>query len=67
MLLAQTFFGCIVNINYSRASSPTRTVFRLNTNQSHAYEDVSAKRSKPFYLDYQLAATKLIAHTPFSA
>jgi len=28
-----------VNINQSRAISTTRTVFRLNTNQSHAYED----------------------------
>jgi len=25
--------------------------FRLNTNQSHAYEDPSAKRSKPINLD----------------
>jgi len=29
----------IVNFNQSRAISTTRTVFRLNTNQSHAYED----------------------------
>ena len=29
----------IVNINDSRATSATRTVFRLNTNQGHAYED----------------------------
>ena len=36
-------FGCIVYINYSRASSPTRTVFRLNTNQSYAYEDYLLK------------------------
>ena len=27
--------------NYSRATSVTRTVFRLNTNQSHSYEDIS--------------------------
>jgi len=31
--------GGIVNINKSRAISTTRTVFRLNTNQNHAYED----------------------------
>jgi len=30
----------IVNINQSRAISTTRTVFRLNTNRSHAYEDL---------------------------
>jgi hypothetical protein len=29
-----------VNIDQSRAISTTRTVFRLNTNQSHAYEDL---------------------------
>jgi hypothetical protein len=33
--------------NQSRASSPTRTVFRLNTNQSHAYED-------PLYIKLEL-------------
>ena len=27
------------DINKSRAISTTRTIFRLNTNQSHAYED----------------------------
>ena len=32
-------FRCIVKFNQSRAISTTRTVFRLNTNQSHAYED----------------------------
>ena len=31
---------CIVYINEPRATSTTRTVFRLNTNQSHAYEDL---------------------------
>ena len=30
----------IVQINQSRATSTTRTIFRLNTNQSHAYEDL---------------------------
>lgn len=29
----------IFNIYYSRAISTTRTIFRLNTNQSHSYED----------------------------
>ena len=30
--------GGIVNFNLSRATSATRTIFRLNTNQGHAYE-----------------------------
>jgi hypothetical protein len=31
--------GVLLVIYYSRATSTTRTVFRLNTSQSHAYED----------------------------
>jgi hypothetical protein len=34
-----SFFFGFVNFYLSRAISTTRTVFRLNTNQSHAYED----------------------------
>ena len=30
---------CVVNIYQTRAISTTRTIFRLNTNQSHTYED----------------------------
>jgi len=30
-------------INLSRAISTTRTIFRLNTNQSHAYEDCNTQ------------------------
>lgn len=33
------FLGVLLMFNYSQASSPTWTVFRLNTNQGHAYED----------------------------
>lgn len=32
--------------NISRAISITRTVFRLNTNQSHAYEDYITKKKQ---------------------
>ena len=31
------------NVDKSRATSTTRTVFRLNTNQSHAYEESHIK------------------------
>jgi len=34
----------IFNVNVSRAISITRTIFRLNTNKSHAYEDYKIKK-----------------------
>jgi len=50
--------------NQSRAISTTRTVFRLNTNQSHAYENPRYKNlgniPRVIY-----RKTKLIAHTFF--
>jgi len=42
--------GGIVNINKSRAISTTRTVFRLNTNQNHAYEDYLLKYNNTLLL-----------------
>jgi hypothetical protein len=39
-LCIYNYIQCIFNFNQSRAISTTRTIFRLNTNQSHAYEDL---------------------------
>ncbi len=38
----------IFNVNASRAISITRTIFRLNTNKSHAYEDYNIKNLQLF-------------------
>ena len=40
--------GGIVNCNESRAISTTRTIFRLNNNQSRAYEDYLFTFLDPF-------------------
>ncbi len=38
----------IFNVNVSRAISITRTIFRLNTNKSHACEDYNIKNLQLF-------------------
>jgi len=67
-LIQDLFYMSIVNINLSRASSPTRTLFRLNTNQGHAYENCVLNNISPItYTKMFNCKIKLIAHTPFSA
>ena len=39
IIYINALYNYIVYFHDSRATSATRTVFRLNTNQSHAYED----------------------------
>ena len=55
------------NDNKSRAISITRTIFRLNTNWGHAYENCNMTKIQIIKYNKHQHTTKLIAHTPFSA
>ena len=58
---------CVFKDNKPRAISITRTIFRLNTNWDHAYENYKLNNIHLIRYNKHQVATKLIAHTPFSA
>ena len=65
-LITSIRIGVLLKVNKSRAISTTRTIFRLNTSQGHAYEDYMLRYLVLIAQVLRKTQTKLIARTPSS-